>query len=1086
MTGLLALFFLLAQAPTVHACCLGGTGVPTPLYSSTSCRACPNGWFDKRRDFDNVPNYHNVRLYICPMAYAGFQLYSPGRSSCNSGWYPTCYQCPSGYIARAGTSAFDCINCPSGIASNGQCVTCTAGQYSSSGCQDCPAGQYNGAFTGQTSCTTCVAGKYCSGTGETANNNDCSAGTYGSSGGQTSSSCSGSCPLGQYCPAGSTGGTNCPASYMAAAESGLSSVAQCVDCAPGYTCTAGRGPVGSAAPPAQCGSSGSTMYYCQEGSEVTTRQTPLAGYYASNPAETGTQTFTTQTACEAGWYCPGNGQRTQCPAGRYGSSTGGPWTTAQCEGGCAAGFNCPIGSLNKFQEACAPNPTSNGARTYYCPAGQGRQSINTVTEYTTPETAQTGFRTGKAACLDAEFCSNGNRQRRISWGGDWTSCAPSSGGAATFSFAEGNDANGDGVVGDFTTETITATTPVAGNVVFSITGGSSVCKTSWTNAPGGYTGQFEISGATTLQLKNGIELNFEDCPPPDGYSVQVKATKGSYSETCNVFIKVGDVNEKPLIPLGQSFTIPENSEPTETCGGGPVTATDSEVDNGIQAITWTIFGGCTNLVGDDLGSQCPFVIGVCDGQLRVTTSQYLGAGALNFESTVWPTVYTLTITANDDGPGDGQFDRKAVTLTITDVNEKPSIKGTSEGGTAFDVSEHASDGFTIGTIEASDVDTTGGHDAQLTFTHHNSGNVPFAVSTTGTVTVDLSDVSTTGGINFEAPKKVHDLIVSVADSGWGSNPPIPLSTASVIIAVTVADMNDNPTIDTSWIDPSTSKLYDLNAATVLVFPEDCVGTQASAAGSSLSSCKKQLKQTDPDDVNADDGVPLHQKYKSDSAGWTLVTDCSNQFELSTTGLLTVKSPIDYEAAVAAGNDPYCTVAVKVTDQSGASDTMTIAVKIADVNEAPLAVNIVPKDANVACWTYEDAPANTIACDLKSTDPDFRASPAAQTHAYSITGGTGSALYAVYNNPATVALSGSTSTTAGTATGASISLVGNLNFESQQSYTLNFKVKDTGFQQPFGLETTNVFTILVKDVNEAPSFTNLATSRSVAGKFFTKV
>jgi len=168
------------------------------------------------------------------MAYADFQLYSPGRASCNSGWYPTCYQCPSGYIARAGTKAFDCLECASGVVSNGLCVDCESGQYVNSGCQDCPAGQYNGAFTGQTSCKTCVAGKYCSGVKNTANNILCSAGSYGSGTGQTAATCSGACPIGQYCVAGSTSGTNCPASKMAATSSGLSKADQCVDCAAGY------------------------------------------------------------------------------------------------------------------------------------------------------------------------------------------------------------------------------------------------------------------------------------------------------------------------------------------------------------------------------------------------------------------------------------------------------------------------------------------------------------------------------------------------------------------------------------------------------------------------------------------------------------------------------------------------------------------------------------------------------------------------------------------------------------------------------------------------------------------------------------
>jgi hypothetical protein len=203
--------------------------------------------------------------------------------------------------------------------------------------------------------------------------------------------------------------------------------------------------------PTACGSSGDTQYYCPGGTTASTRVTPAAGYYASDPDTTvAAQTFTSSTACEAGYYCPGNGKRYQCPAGKFGG-TSQPWQNSQCEGECSAGFNCPAGSLNKFQEACAPDPSdANAARTYYCPAGQGRQTINAATEYTTPENAQPGFRTGKASCLPEEFCSNGQRQRRITWTGMWASCSPSGGSSATFTIAEGDDENGDGTIGDFT------------------------------------------------------------------------------------------------------------------------------------------------------------------------------------------------------------------------------------------------------------------------------------------------------------------------------------------------------------------------------------------------------------------------------------------------------------------------------------------------------------------------------------------------------------------------------------------------------------------------------------------------------------
>jgi hypothetical protein len=161
-----------------------------------------------------------------------------------------------------------------------------------------------------------------------------------------------------------------------------------------------------------------------------------------------------------------------------------------------------------------------------------------------------------------------------------------------------------------------------------------------------------------------------------------------------------------------------------------------------------------------------------------------------------------------------------------------------------------------------------------------------------------------------------------------------------------------------------------------------------------------------------------------------------------------------------------------------------------VNEAPTALNLIPKGSlnqsamtsPTDCWTYENDPLNTVACDLTSSDPDIRAASSAQSqkHMYSITGGSGNSpvRYAIYNNPATVALFGSSSQ--GVATGSSIVLVGSLDFETTNSYELNLKVTDSGFQHPFSLTTTNTITVTVKDVNEAPSFANLLTGRSVDG------
>ena len=203
----------------VNSCCLAGQG----LWGGQGCRACESGRFDKRKYTDNIPsNGPTVNPYDgtvgCPMASADVGIYAKAAPCAGSGWQTACYSCPGGWLPRSGTHAFDCLNCPTGIVSNNVCLYCTSGQYVSGGCTNCPAGQYTGSFYGQTSCSACVSGKYCAGVQNTANNNNCDAGYYGSSAYQTSSTCNGACPLGQYCTAGSTSGTDCPAGTMASGK----------------------------------------------------------------------------------------------------------------------------------------------------------------------------------------------------------------------------------------------------------------------------------------------------------------------------------------------------------------------------------------------------------------------------------------------------------------------------------------------------------------------------------------------------------------------------------------------------------------------------------------------------------------------------------------------------------------------------------------------------------------------------------------------------------------------------------------------------------------------------------------------------
>ena len=66
-----------------------------------------------------------------------------------------------------------------------------------------------------------------------------------------------------------------------------------------------------------------------------------------------------------GHYCPGDGSKKACPAGRYGNQQ--LLTTSDCSGSCEAGFYCPEGSVSSNEELCGQGLTPEEAVKRYCP-----------------------------------------------------------------------------------------------------------------------------------------------------------------------------------------------------------------------------------------------------------------------------------------------------------------------------------------------------------------------------------------------------------------------------------------------------------------------------------------------------------------------------------------------------------------------------------------------------------------------------------------------------------------------------------------------------------------------------------------------
>lgn len=201
----------------------------------------------------------------------------------------------------------------------------------------------------------CEPGNYC----VEGKRRACTAGYFGNTSSLNSSSCSGLCPAGYFCPEGTVSFLSNPCG------------------APSQYC-----PPGSAEP-----------------------QPASIGYYTVN--EDGSddpqhaQTRSAQRVCPYGHYCEA-GQKFLCPGGTYGSEKG--LSSPLCSGLCPWGFYCPPGSLRPKDLSCGDD-----AR-LYCPEGSTHPQAVGQGYFASDSQALVGGGYGsQTICTHGFFCVNGIR-----------------------------------------------------------------------------------------------------------------------------------------------------------------------------------------------------------------------------------------------------------------------------------------------------------------------------------------------------------------------------------------------------------------------------------------------------------------------------------------------------------------------------------------------------------------------------------------------------------------------------------------------------------------------------------------------------
>ena len=96
--------------------------------------------------------------------------------------------------------------------------------------------------------------------------------------------------------------------------------------------------------------------------------------------------------------------------------------------------------------------------------------------------------------------------------------------------------------------------------------------------------------------------------------------------------------------------------------------------------------------------------------------------------------------------------------------------------------------------------------------------------------------------------------------------------------------------------------------------------------------------------------------------WSLSGPSANEFAISATGVLTFRSPPDYETPRGSGTDGLYLVTVVAEDDGGLTDSLDVEVELTDVNEGPTVSGgdnfTFPENRNPP-WFWELIPAETL-------------------------------------------------------------------------------------------------------------------------------
>jgi Ca2+-binding RTX toxin-like protein len=282
-------------------------------------------------------------------------------------------------------------------------------------------------------------------------------------------------------------------------------------------------------------------------------------------------------------------------------------------------------------------------------------------------------------------------------------------------------------------------------------------------------GRFAINSITGLITATGANLDHE-AAQTHNITIRVADGFGQFKDQ-TVAVSVSNLNEANSLPLTYGFAVNENV--TLATVVGSVVASDADSGGAFAEQRYYFWSG-----GNATSTSS-------DGRyaINATTGQITTNAALNFEAGSTSGAYTVIARDNQGNAGYNQT-QSTVTINIQDVNEQNSWPSAYN----FGVAENLGIGTGVGTVAATDPDTSGAFSQQRYYFWDGASASAFTWDGRYQINATSGVITTNQVFNFEAGSPNRSYTVLARDNQGSGG----YTQSSTTVNIVITNQNEAP------------------------------------------------------------------------------------------------------------------------------------------------------------------------------------------------------------------------------------------------------------------------------------------------------